>query len=175
MAGYLGNETDYMTFSGHFYDPDTGKNWMGQSSPTARMRAESYYSKAIDAYKEGDIESSMSYLGRGVHYVSDLNQPHHASNKVAVLSKHTEFETYIDKHRKEYTISGNTLNDSIYESGTNTSVGNLMYTAAKEAKSMINRAENEETFNQAGEECVQNAIITTTQYIYKFGCEVGIY
>ena len=34
----LGNETDYGTFSGHFYDPDTGKNWMGQKSPTARTR-----------------------------------------------------------------------------------------------------------------------------------------
>lgn len=24
----VGNETDYGTFAGHFYDPDTGKNWM---------------------------------------------------------------------------------------------------------------------------------------------------
>lgn len=92
-----------------------------------------------------------------------------------MLSKHTEFETYIDEHRKEYIISGNTISDSIYESGTNTSVGNLMYTAAKEAISMINSAENEETFDQAAEKCVQNAIITTTQYIYKFGSEIGIY
>ena len=49
---------------------------MGQSSPTARTRAESYYNKSVVAYKEGDTESAMSYLGRGVHYVSDLNPPH---------------------------------------------------------------------------------------------------
>lgn len=170
-----GNETDYMTFAGHFYDPDTGENWMGQSSPTARTRAESYYSKAVDAYNDGDVESAMSYLGRGVHYASDLNQPHHASNKVAVLSKHTQFESYIDEHRKEYKISGNTLSDSVYQAGVDTSVGELMYNAAKEAKGMIDLAEDEDTFAQAGEACVQNAITTTAQYIFKFGCEVGIY
>ena len=170
-----GNETDYMTFAGHFYDPDTGENWMGQSSPTARTRAESYYKQAVNAYNDGDVESAMSYLGRGVHYVSDLNQPHHAASKVAVLSKHTQFESYIDEHRKEYTLSGNTLSDSVYQTGVDTSVGNLMYDAAKEAKAMIDLAEDEDTFAQAGEACVQNAITTTAQYIYKFGCEVGIY
>lgn len=170
-----GNETDYMTFAGHFYDPDTGENWMGQSSPTARTRAESYYKQAVNAYNDGDVESAMSYLGRGVHYASDLNQPHHAANKVAVLSKHTQFESYIDEHRKEYTISGNTLGDSVYQTGVDTSVGDLMYDAAKEAKAMIDLAEDKETFAQAGEACVQNAITTTAQYIYKFGCEVGIY
>lgn len=50
-----------------------------------------------------------------------------------------------------------------------------MYDAAKEAKAMIDLAEDEDTFAQAGEACVQNAITTTAQYIYKFGCEVGIY
>ena len=39
----LGNETDAGTFAGHFYDPDTGKNGLGQKSPTARTRAESYF------------------------------------------------------------------------------------------------------------------------------------
>lgn len=170
-----GNETDYMTFSGHFYDPDTGENWMGQKNPTAKTRAESYYAQAVSAYNKGDIESAMSYLGRGVHYVSDLNQPHHASNEVAVLSKHTQFETYTDEHRKEYVIADNSLNEDIYERGIETNVGDLMYGAAKEAKGLLDLAEAEETFAQAGEKCVQNAIITTSQYIYKFGCEVGIY
>lgn len=43
----LGNETDAGTFAGHFYDPDTGKNWLGQKSPTARTRAESYFQAAV--------------------------------------------------------------------------------------------------------------------------------
>ena len=44
----LGNETDAGTFAGHFYDPDSGKNWLGQTSPTARTRAESYFQAAVN-------------------------------------------------------------------------------------------------------------------------------
>ena len=76
----LGNETDAGTFAGHFYDPDTGKNWLGQKSPTARTRAESYFQAAVNAYRAGDVQLAMSNLGKGTHYVSDLNEPHHASN-----------------------------------------------------------------------------------------------
>ena len=68
----LGNETDAGTFAGHFYDPDTGKNWLGQRSPTARTRAESYFQAAVNAYRAGDVQLAMSNLGKGTHYVSDL-------------------------------------------------------------------------------------------------------
>ena len=103
----LGNETDYGTFAGHFYDPDTGKNWMGQKNPTARTRAETQYQSAVAAYKDGYTDKAMEYLGKGTHYVSDLNEPHHASNLTAVNSNHSDFEKYVDKHRTEYTIAGN--------------------------------------------------------------------
>lgn len=73
-----------MIFSGHFYNPDSGKNWLGQTSPTARSRAESYLKQAVDECNSRKVEMSMSYLGRGVHYVSDLNEPHYASNLTAV-------------------------------------------------------------------------------------------
>ena len=92
----LGNETDAGTFAGHFYDPDTGKNWLGQKSPTARTRAESYFQAAVNAYRAGDVQLAMSNLGKGTHYVSDLNEPHHASNLTAVNSNHSAFEKYVD-------------------------------------------------------------------------------
>lgn len=94
---------------------------------------------------------------------------------IAASLGHTQFETYTDEHRKEYVIADNSLNEDIYERGIETNVGDLMYGAIKEAKGLLDLAEAEETFAQAGEKCVQNAIITTVQYIYKFGCEVGIY
>lgn len=59
---------------------------MGQSSPTARTRAESYYNRLVVAYKEGDTESAMNYLGRGVHYVSDLN-PSYGKYMVSFLPR----------------------------------------------------------------------------------------
>ena len=171
----LGNETDAGTFAGHFYDPDSGKNWLGQTSPTARTRAESYFQEAVNAYRAGDVQLAMSNLGKGTHYVSDLNEPHHASNLTAVNSNHSAFEKYVDKNRKSYTIAGNSFNSSVYTTALNTSTGDLMYSAAKHAKGLAANAQNESTYDSAGRRSVQHAIQTVTQYMYKFGKEVGIY
>lgn len=171
----LGNETDFGTFSGHFYDPDTGKNWLGQTSPTARTRAESYYQKAVEAYQTGDVQLAMSNLGKGTHYVSDLNEPHHAANLTAINSNHSDFEKYVDDNRKSYTIEGNTFDADIYETAINTQIGDLMYSAAKHAKGLAESAQDKNTYDSAGKQSVQHAIQTVTQYMYKFGKEVGIY
>lgn len=171
----LGNETDFATFAGHFYDPDTNKNWLGQTSPTAKTRAESYYNQAIERYKAGDITAAFLYLGRGTHYVSDANEPHHASNLTALNSNHTEFEAYVDDHRTSYKIAGNTFSSSVYQQAVNTSVGSLMQATAKLAKALAGQAQNSSTYSIAGEKSVQNAIKAVTQYIYKFAEEVGIY
>ena len=40
---------------------------------------------------------------------------------------------------------------------------------------MSGMAQNESTYSNAGNQSVQYAIRTVTQYIYKFGKEVGIY
>lgn len=171
----LGNETDFGTFAGHFYDPDTGKNWMGQSSPTARTRAESYFTAAIDAYNSGNVQLAMSNLGKGTHYVSDLNEPHHASNLTAINSNHSTFESYVDENRQLYNIDDNTFPSNIYNSAENTNVGELLYSAAKHAKGLATAAQNESTYASAGEQSVKYAIQTVTQYMYKFGKEVGMY
>ena len=117
----------------------------------------------------------MSNLGKGTHYVSDLNEPHHASNLTAVNSNHSAFEKYVDKNRKSYTIAGNSFNSSVYTTTLNTSTGDLMYSAAKHAKGLAANAQNESTYDSAGRRSVQHAIQTVTQYMYKFGKEVGIY
>ena len=171
----VGNETDYGTFAGHFYDPDTGKNWMGQKNPTARTRAETYYQSAVAAYKDGYTDKAMEYIGKGTHYVSDLNEPHHASNLTAVNSNHSDFEKYVDKHRTEYTIAGNSFGADVYSSAENTAVGDMLYSAAKDAKTLAGMAQNKDTYDSAGNQSVQNAIKTVSKYIYKFGKEVGIY
>lgn len=171
----MGNETDYGTFAGHFYDPDTGKNWMGQKNPTARTRAETYYQSAVAAYKDGYTDKAMQYLGKGTHYVSDLNEPHHASNLTAVNSNHSDFEKYVDRHRTEYTIAGNSFGTNVYSSAENTAVGDMLYSAAKDAKALAGLAQNKDTYSSAGNQSVQNAIKTISKYIYKFGKEVGIY
>lgn len=148
---------------------------MGQTSPTARTRAETYYENAVIMYQAGDINRAMDYLGKGTHYVSDLNEPHHASNLTAVNSNHSAFEKYVDKNRTSYTISGNSFSSQIYNDAVSLSVGDLMFSAAKHSKELVDMAQNESTYSNAGNQLVQYAIRTVTQYIYKFGKEVGIY
>ena len=123
----------------------------------------------------GDINRAMDYLGKGTHYVSDLNEPHHASNLTAVNSNHSAFEKYVDKNRTSYTISGNSFSSQIYNDAVSLSVGDLMFSAAKHSKELVDMAQNESTYSNAGNQSVQYAIRTVTQYIYKFGKEVGIY
>ena len=171
----LGNETDFGTFSGHFYDPDTEKNWMGQKSPTARTRAETYFENAITKYNQGDVDSAIDLLGKGTHYVSDLNEPHHASNLTALNSNHSEFEKYVDKNRKNYKIDENSFDEQVYEEAVDTQLGDLMYAGAKYGKNLVEESKNESTYDNAGNKSVQHAIQNVTQYIYKFGYKVGIY
>ena len=82
---------------------------------------------------------------------------------------------YVDKNRKSYTIAGNSFGSSVYTTALNTSTGDLMYSAAKHAKGLAADAQKESSYDSAGRQSVQHAIQTVTQYMYKFGKEVGIY
>ena len=81
----------------------------------------------------------------------------------------------MDDNRKTYTIEGNTFDADIYETALNTQTGDLMYSAAKHAKGLAESAQDKNTYDSAGKQSVQHAIQTVTQYMYKFGKEVGIY
>ena len=64
----------------HFYDPDTGKNYDGDTDPTALTRGRTYATYALDCFYAGDIASAGYHLGLALHYLTDLTQPMHASN-----------------------------------------------------------------------------------------------
>lgn len=79
-------------WSSHFYDPDTGKNYMGYGA-TARSNGEYYFNVALPvgkriyaAIREGrrpsdnDLYYCGYYLGVAAHYITDLTQPMHSAN-----------------------------------------------------------------------------------------------
>lgn len=171
----LGNETDGGTFAGHFYDPDTGKNWLGQTSPTAKSRAIEYYNRAVESYKAGNVQTALVSLGRGTHYISDLNEPHHAANKTAVDSNHSAFEKYVDENRTSYKIMNNSLSASIYQTSIDSNLDTLIDRQAHSAKSLYQLAANESTYSSAANSSVKNAMTSVVQYVYRFGKEVGIF
>lgn len=171
----LGNETDYGTFAGHFYDPDTKDNWLGQTSPTAKARSIYYFNSAVSAYESGNLNQAIILLGRGTHYITDVNEPHHASNYTALNSNHTEFEKFVDDNRINYKIENNSLSENYYIEAANTELGILIDKMAHESKAIYPKAMNPNTYDVAASECVTNAIKRVTQYIYKFGIVTGIY
>lgn len=170
-----GNETDLGTFSGHFYNPKTGKNWMGQTSPTAMERAMSYFKEAVSAYNNGKVASAIKYIGIGSHYISDLSVPHHTSDLTAINSNHTEFEKYVDTNRATFKIVGNSLNDSYYTKAETTSIYDLIQSIAVYSNSLSSEAQNKNTYFSAAKKSVESGIINVTQYFYMFGKAVGIY
>lgn len=171
----LGNETDFGTFMGHFYNPNTRKNWMGRKSPTAKGRIVSYFNIAISEYQKGNIESAIINLGKGSHYISDINEPHHASNLTAINSNHMGFEKYVDVNRVLFKIPNQSLSNLLYIEALNQNMDEFAQSAAVYANALIKKAQDKHTYYEAAEKSVQHAIINNVQYFYKFCVRVGIY
>ena len=74
-------------FVGHFYDPDTQKNYVGSAANTARTNAEKHFKAALLSASNGAMDEVYEHLGRCLHYVQDVNVPHHAANVTGVTKK----------------------------------------------------------------------------------------
>jgi phospholipase C len=96
-------ENDSGLYIGHFYNPNTGKTIFGLSSPTALSRFLDHTQKAKKYYaKNKDL--SMQELGRALHYLADINTPHHAALLTVLNSNHTAFEKFADTTRVNYFV-----------------------------------------------------------------------
>lgn len=85
------------TWAAHFYDPDTGRNYEGDTSPTAKTEALSHLSSAKKRLASSDVYNGCYELGLALHFFTDLTQPMHASNFTATdrpLKLHTNVEEY---------------------------------------------------------------------------------
>jgi hypothetical protein len=90
------------TYQSHFYDPDTGYNWMHNTSPTAVTNSTEFFQAALTAYQQTpqDLATAGYNLGLSLHYLTDLTQPMHAANFTYLnsgptLGYHTDFERYV--------------------------------------------------------------------------------
>ncbi len=95
------------TWKSHFYDPDTGKNYQGESSPTARSQAARFLTAASTGFSAKDTATACYELGLSLHYLTDATQPMHAANFTAkdrALRLHTNVEAYAMKIQGAYTL-----------------------------------------------------------------------
>lgn len=91
-------------FAGHFYNSNTGQNYLWQTSHTAKTNFLQHTANAVYNFSSNKTYAWQE-LGKAIHYLSDLNESHHASNMVAVLTNHAEYESWVDALRFNYGIN----------------------------------------------------------------------
>lgn len=155
-------------YAWHFYGPN-GKNWSG-GSVTAYTKCIEHYNDAVDLYDAGAKASAMEELGRALHYLQDVNVPHHAMNEVAVLSNHSQFEAYVEDNASSFELTG--LTPSIY-TNANHSLGTIIDDYAEIARDWYDDASSSSTWNTPAGACVRNAQRATVTVLYKFMYDVG--
>lgn len=171
-------------FQYHFYNPSTGKSWNG-STVTARTRFVYYYGSAVSNYNLSYPTTAFQELGKGLHYIQDVNEPHHAANLIAVLSTHLKFEKYVSIHRDrlfeklEDSIIGVVVNKNVI----NMDCGSFLHESAVRSKLYSDAANKakvdsdinivDDNWDKVGVATLYHSIYDTASVIYKFMKSTG--
>jgi|LakMenEpi03Aug12_1017415.scaffolds.fasta_scaffold00539_2 phospholipase C len=86
------------TYASHFYNPQTGKNYLNQTDPTALTQCKQFFEDSLRRYWNGNFAGAGYDLGLSLHYLTDTSQPMHAGNFTNISSPigyHAGFESYI--------------------------------------------------------------------------------
>lgn len=166
-------------FKGHFYDPDTGKNWAGGTSNTAKTNAQKFFDKAVEEYEEnGDSEAFIKNVGKMLHYVQDACEPHHAANITAIAnSAHTDFEEFADANLNSYIDQLTTVSSYSYQQALGKTVGTIVHEAAVTAKSFssyVDDSDDQSEWDRVAGSTTRNAVRETARVLYLLSIELSI-
>lgn len=167
-------------FAGHFYNPLTGKNWLGSTTNTAKTNTKDNYDAACTEYNiNGLSDDFIISVGKMLHYVQDVCEPHHAANITGLQnhSNHSLFEALVHNNINTYIDSLTTLSNSTYNNGSSLTVEDLVDEAAILAyvdsvyvrdESHLNEWEN------VGYRSTRNAVTYSAVILYKLSLQVNI-
>lgn len=166
------------TFAGHFYDPDTQKNWAGSKTNTAKTNAQSHYNNAYNKLKtnvnmsvnSAEFAYVLEELGRALHYIQDASQPHHANNKVAIITNHSDYEKYVDGKINSYIGNIESTPKYYYSDASRYTVANYTHNAAVVVKPFydsIKHNNNKTYWDLLGTAATQSATYYSSGVIYK--------
>ncbi len=168
-----------IAFAGHFYDPDTGKNYLGQASPTAATKADTHYHIAYTHLKKNvnmDLKSDefmtvLERLGKCLHYVQDACEPHHASNAIEVPgSSHSAFESYVETNINTYLKVIPAVPTALYVRVRTVNVFGMTHDAAVQAKPYFESVADKtdkSRWDNVGRICIHNSVHYSAAVIYK--------
>jgi hypothetical protein len=142
-ADHINPFYDSSTFMSHFYDPDTQKNYTGQSYPTAHQSGVKYFNLASNYYKNSDFYNAFYYLGVSLHYFTDATMPLHASN-ISNLDHqapgyHSKLESYSESIQNQVTVPDSGLFNWV----SSNDPGLWIHQAAVQAKSVMPQVWND--------------------------------
>ena len=99
---------NWYTWSSHFYDPSTGTNYLGFSSPVAYTEALKHLATAKSKLAANDVSTGCYELGLSLHYATDITAPMHAQNFAATdrpLDLHSHIEQRAVAIQNSYAVS----------------------------------------------------------------------
>ena len=165
-------------FVGHFYDPDTQKNYVGSAANTARTNAEKHFKAALLSASNGAMDEVYEHLGRCLHYVQDVNVPHHAANVTNIPNiSHALFEKHAFENQEAYLENFGTIPASNYRNAYSWNIGTITHKAAAEAKPMISHVNNildKSEWSEYARITMQNATRYSAMAIYRFAMESSL-
>lgn len=166
-------------FAGHFYNPETGKNFLGFRSPTAKTNTVSNYNKsynALIAYQyladNNNIETLIESIGCMLHFIQDASEPHHSSNVIynPLNNSHGDFEEYT------FNIISNIIPCSInhtpavmhaYSSLSVEELVDLAATISHTHIDKVNNVNNKSEWYNVADICVDSATSFSAIILYK--------
>lgn len=158
-------------FEGHFYDPDTGKSYSNSISNTAKVNATAQYNMAVAAANRGDMDAAYEHIGRCLHYVQDVNVPHHSANITALNPAHRSFEQFAFNNQESSLSEYESISSGNYSNATTMSVGEITHLAASNSKPMssqVNNILNKSMWNHVAGACMRNSARYSAIVLYKF-------
>lgn len=170
-------DEDDGAFVGHFYDPDTKKNYNGKTDNTARTNAERHFDVALFAAENGAMDEAYEHLGRCLHYVQDANEPHHAANKLAVISTHRQFEEFAFDNQTTYLGDYKSIPAGNYRTAYSSNIGTITHMGAVEAKPMYEHVKSfvdRSEWSTYAELSMKNAARYSAMALYKFSLDSGL-
>lgn len=159
-------------FVWHFYGPNGYSFDNNPATPTALDKFGEHFTEAIRLYRTNKSDA-MVELGRSLHYIQDINEPHHASNITAIGSRHTIFENYADSNKERFALPSITL--STLNSFNRMRLDEIADDCADNARDYIFEAEavTSSLMSSATAATLRYAQNSTAGVLYKFMMEVG--
>lgn len=156
----------------HFYDPDTGLGLNALSTNNAKVAAVKYYNEAVTAAKNKDMTRMCDRLGRCLHFIQDINVPHHAAN-LATLT-HADFESRAEKIAEDVIGPIKTISITKYTIATSNSIPSMFDTAAKASKAKLSDAMLVTRMNDTAKVCLKESLYYSVMFMYKFSTNSGV-